>query len=95
MAVDMFGIERRFKALVTKQKGLDGGLAIDGAQSFVDDLGFDSLDSVELAMAVEDEFGIGITDSDEAELFTVRDYVNLLVDRMALGSGAGRRPVAA
>jgi len=44
--------------------------------SFIDDLGADSLDSIELVMALEEEFGIEIPDEDAEKLHTVNDAVN-------------------
>ena len=46
--------------------------------NLVDDLGADSLDVVELIMALEDSFGIAISDEDAAELYTVRRIVDYL-----------------
>ena len=52
--------------------------AITMDTNLVDDLGADSLDVVELIMALEDSFGIAISDEDAAELFTVRRIVEYL-----------------
>jgi acyl carrier protein len=48
----------------------------------VADLGADSLDMVEIVMAVEDEFGIEILDSEMAQLSTVQDWINLATDKV-------------
>lgn len=48
----------------------------------VADLGADSLDMVEIVMAVEDEFGIEILDSEMAQLSTVQDWINLVTDKV-------------
>jgi acyl carrier protein len=73
----MSDIEAKVKAAVAEQLSLDAGTINNGA-SFMDDLGADSLDLVELVMAFETEFGITIPDEDSAELTTVQkaiDYV--------------------
>jgi len=46
--------------------------------SFIDDLGTDSLDSIELVMALEEKFGIEIPDEDAEEMHTVSDVVNYI-----------------
>ena len=73
----MSDIEAKVKAAVAEQLSLDAGTINNGA-SFMDDLGADPLDLVELVMAFETEFGITIPDEDSAELTTVQkaiDYV--------------------
>jgi acyl carrier protein len=70
-------IEERVKNLVVTQLGVDSGkVTIDS--SFVDDLGADSLDTVELVMAFEEEFGLEIPDEDAQKIKTVSDVVNYL-----------------
>lgn len=51
--------------------------------TLVDDLGADSLDAIELVMAMEEEFGIDIPDDDALEFETVRDIVEYLVTAMS------------
>lgn len=73
----MSEIEAKVKAAVAEQLSLNAD-EINNAASFMDDLGADSLDLVELVMAFENEFGITIPDEDSAELTTVQkaiDYV--------------------
>ncbi len=73
----MSDIEAKVKAAVAEQLSLNADEINNGA-SFMDDLGADSLDLVELVMAFETEFGITIPDEDSAELTTVQkaiDYV--------------------
>lgn len=72
----MSDIEAKVKAAVAEQLSLNAD-EINNSASFMDDLGADSLDLVELVMAFENEFGITIPD-DSAELTTVQkaiDYV--------------------
>lgn len=73
----MSDIEAKVKAAVAEQLSLNAD-EINNSASFMDDLGADSLDLVELVMAFENEFGITIPDEDSAELTTVQkaiDYV--------------------
>ena len=51
------------------------------AASFIDDLGADSLDIVELVMAIEKEFGIEIPDEDAEKIATVQDAINYITDK--------------
>ncbi len=54
---------------------------IDLDAAFIEDLGADSLDLVELVMAMEDEFGLEISDEDAEKIVTVRDAVNYILER--------------
>ena len=70
-------IEQRVKAVVAEQ--LDASGDIDNNASFIDDLGADSLDTVELVMSLEDEFDCEIPDNEAEKITTVQeaiDYVN-------------------
>lgn len=49
--------------------------------SFIEDLGADSLDLVELIMSMEDEFGLEISDEDAESIITVQDAVNFILER--------------
>jgi len=70
-------IERRVKTIIVKQLGVkDDDVAL--AKSFVDDLGADSLDIVELVMAMEDEFGFEIPDEEAETIRTVGDAVKYI-----------------
>ena len=74
----MSSVEERVKKIVVEQLGVNEGEVKPGA-SFVDDLGADSLDTVELVMALEEEFGCEIPDEDAEKITTVQqaiDYVN-------------------
>lgn len=71
--------EKRVKSAVAEQLGIANPSEIDSAASFMEDLGADSLDLVELVMAFESDFGISIPDEDSAKLTTVQkaiDYMN-------------------
>jgi acyl carrier protein len=70
-------IEDRVKKIVSDQLGnsLD---EIQGDSSFVDDLGADSLDTVELVMALEEEFDLEIADEDAEKILTVNDAVEYI-----------------
>ena len=57
--------------------GVDGDKVVEGA-SFIDDLGADSLDTVELVMAFEEEFGCEIPDDAAEKILTVKDAVDFL-----------------
>ena len=74
----MENIEQRVKKIVAEQLGVnEADIKIDS--SFVDDLGADSLDTVELVMALEEEFECEIPDEDAEKITTVQqaiDYVN-------------------
>ena len=49
--------------------------------SFIEDLGADSLDLVELIMSMEDEFGLEISDEDAGSIITVQDAINFIAER--------------
>ncbi|MBI3607760.1 MAG: acyl carrier protein [Nitrospirae bacterium] len=70
--------DERVKKIITEQLGVDEEDVTPEA-NFVEDLGADSLDTVELVMAFEEEFGIEIPDEDAEKIMTVQqavDYIN-------------------
>jgi acyl carrier protein len=74
----MSSIEERVKKIVVEQLGVKEEEVVPSA-SFVDDLGADSLDTVELVMALEEEFETEIPDDEAEKITTVRqaiDYIN-------------------
>jgi acyl carrier protein len=74
----MSDIEPRVKKIVTEQLGANEA-DVKNSSSFVDDLGADSLDTVELVMALEEEFDCEIPDEEAEKITTVQlaiDYIN-------------------
>ena len=67
----------RVKKMVVENLGVDAG-DVNEAASFIDDLGADSLDTVELVMAFEEEFGIEIPDDAAETILTVADAVKFI-----------------
>lgn len=70
-------VEQRVKKIVAEQLGVNEG-EIRNDQSFVDDLGADSLDTVELVMALEEEFEAEIPDEEAEKIATVQDAINYI-----------------
>ena len=73
----MSSIAERVTTVVTEHLGVEPEKVVDGA-SFIDDLGADSLDTVELVMAFEEEFGCEIPDDAAETILTVGDAVKFL-----------------
>tara|TARA_B110000977_G_C10782814_1_gene379285 strand:- start:224 stop:529 length:306 start_codon:yes stop_codon:yes gene_type:complete len=78
----MSDIADRVKNIVVEHLGVDADKVVDGA-SFIDDLGADSLDTVELVMAFEEEFGVEIPDDAAERILTVKDAVSFLEEAAA------------
>ncbi|MDR0820031.1 MAG: acyl carrier protein [Endomicrobium sp.] len=79
----MADFETRVKEIIVEQLGVDLAEVVTGA-SFVNDLGADSLDTVELVMAFEEEFGVEIPDEEAEKIQTVGnaiDYVKTHVKK--------------
>ena len=70
-------IEQKVKQIIVEQLGVDEA-QVDGTASFVDDLGADSLDIVELVMAFEEAFDLDIPDEDAEKIGTVKDAVEYI-----------------
>jgi acyl carrier protein len=70
-------IVRRVKDLIAESLGVNPTEVVSDA-SFIDDLGADSLDIVELVMAIEKEFGIEIPDEDAEKISTVQDAIDYI-----------------
>jgi len=75
-------VEDRVKEIIVEQLGVDANEVTPEA-SFVDDLGADSLDTVELVMAFEEEFDIEIPDEDAEKLTTVGKAIEYLHQKLA------------
>ena len=74
-------ILEKVKAIIVEQLGV-ADTAVTMEASFIDDLGADSLDIVELVMAIEEEFDIEIPDSDAEKVVTVGDVVDSLKENV-------------
>jgi acyl carrier protein len=70
-------VEDKIKQIIAEKLGVELSEVIPEA-SFVDDLGADSLDLVELVMTMEEEFDIDISDEDAEKLVTVQDAINFV-----------------
>lgn len=73
----MAGVADKVKSIIVEQLGVDEEEVTPDA-SFVDDLGADSLDQVELIMAFEEEFGIEIPDEDAEKISRVKEAVEYI-----------------
>lgn len=69
----------KVKEIIVDQLGVDEDQVVMEA-SFIEDLGADSLDIVELIMSMEDEFGIDIPDTDAEKISTVKDAVDYITE---------------
>jgi acyl carrier protein len=78
----MSDIAGRVKKIVVEHLGVDEGKVSEGA-SFIDDLGADSLDTVELVMAFEEEFNIEIPDDAAEKIQTVGDAIKFIQEHAA------------
>ena len=74
-------ILEKVKAIIVEQLGV-ADTAVTMEASFIEDLGADSLDIVELVMAIEEEFDIEIPDSDAEKVVTVGDVVDYIKDNV-------------
>ena len=76
MAGDI-GVEEKVKKIIVDQLGVDA-TEVTPEASFIEDLGADSLDTVELVMALEEEFGIEIPDEEAEKIATVKDAIGYI-----------------
>ncbi len=72
----------RVKKIVIEHLGVDDAKVTDNA-SFIDDLGADSLDTVELVMAFEEEFGLEIPDEAAENILTVKDAITYIEEHQS------------
>ena len=77
----MASVEERVKKIIAEQLGVEEE-DITPEASFVDDLGADSLDTVELVMAFEEEFGIEIPDDDAEKILNVQNAVDYIKEKV-------------
>ncbi len=75
-------VDVKVKEIITKQLGVDLDKVVADA-SFVEDLGADSLDTVELVMAFEEAFNIEIPDEDAEKILTVQDSIKYIDEKSA------------
>jgi len=73
----MAAVDEKVKQIIVEQLGVDEG-EVTASASFVDDLGADSLDQVELVMAFEEAFGIEVPDEDAEKMTTVKDAIEYI-----------------
>ncbi|MGH7254677.1 MAG: acyl carrier protein [Nitrospirales bacterium] len=74
-------VEDRIKKIIAEQLGVEEDEVVPEA-SFVDDLGADSLDTVELVMALEEEFDIEIPDEDAEKILTVGRAIDYIKEKL-------------
>jgi len=74
-------VEVKVKEIIVEQLGVDEG-QVTAEASFIDDLGADSLDTVELVMAFEDKFDIEIPDEDAEKMRSVGDAIEYLKTKL-------------
>ena len=74
-------VERRVIEIIVEQLGVSEEEVTTEA-SFIDDLGADSLDLVELIMAMEEEFSLEISDEDAEKMLTVQDVITYINERI-------------
>lgn len=77
----MASIAERVKEITVEQLGVDPAQVTEGA-SFVNDLGADSLDTVELVMALEEEFGLEIPDEEAEKITTVGEAIEYIQNKL-------------
>lgn len=77
----MASVEERVKKIIIEQLGVKEE-EVTSTASFVDDLGADSLDTVELVMALEEEFGVEIQDDEAEKIMTVQQAVDYVKEHM-------------
>ena len=73
----MSDVKEKVKKIIVDHLGVDAAKVTDEAR-FIDDLGADSLDTVELVMAFEEEFGSEISDSEAEKILTVGDAIKFI-----------------
>jgi acyl carrier protein len=82
LVMDRQSVENLVKEIVIEQLGV-GSDQVTPKAKFVEDLGADSLDAVELVIAFEDNFGIEILDADLDRLMTVSEVIEYIIEKVA------------
>lgn len=77
----MSNVEQQIKAIIAEQLGVSES-SVTNESSFVDDLGADSLDTVELVMALEEEFETEIPDENAEQITTVQEAIDFISTRL-------------
>ena len=80
MSTEELSIEEKVKEIIIKQMGVNKD-QVAPETSFINDLGADSLDTVELVMELEDAFDMNIPDEDAEKIQTVGDAINYIKER--------------
>lgn len=75
-------VEEKVKEIISKQLGVDAE-KVTPESSFIDDLGADSLDTVELVMALEEAFNVEIPDEDAEKIIKVQDAIKYINEKSA------------
>jgi acyl carrier protein len=78
-------VEQKVKDIIVEQLGVEAGQVTESAK-FVEDLGADSLDTVELVMALEEEFGLEIPDEDAEKITSVGDAIKYIKEHAKTGA---------
>ena len=79
----MSEVAEKVKKIIAEHLGIDDMSKITDDAKFIDDLGADSLDTVELVMAFEEEFGSEISDSEAEKILTVGDAIKFIESKSA------------
>ncbi len=75
-------VEQKVKEIIAEQLGIKDLAEITSEASFIDDLGADSLDTVELVMAFEEEYGVEIPDEDAEKIRTVQTAIDYISEHL-------------